>query len=251
MAKYAIISDIHANLAALEAVLADIDSVGVSEIWCLGDIVGYGPQPVECLKLAKERCSIIIKGNHEGALVPGGGERFNARAKSAIDWTRQAISASPGGAEWLEWIAGLPTHFKYEDILFVHGSPREPTEEYLMPRDARNMLKMQPQFDTIERYAFCGHTHFPGVFEENELFCPPEDMLGGNLYMLDYEVKAIINVGSVGQPRDRNNQSCYVTFDGDSAVYRRVKYDFNKTKKLIEAVPDLDNFLGERLVLGK
>lgn len=251
MPHFALISDIHANLAALEAVFADIDSVGVEETWCLGDMVGYGPQPIECLTLAKERCSIIIKGNHEGALRPDGGARFNLRAKRAIDWTRDTITNAPGGSEWLAWIESLPTHFKYEDILFCHGSPRDPTEEYLMPRDAKNGSKMHPQFELLERYAFCGHTHFPGVFEEDETFARPEDMLGGNLYMLDYEVKAIINVGSVGQPRDKNPNACYTTFDGDSVVYRRVPYDVNGTRKKIYSIPDLDNFLGDRLVVGK
>lgn len=252
MAKYAIISDIHANLAALQAVLADIDSIGAKEIWCLGDIVGYGPQPVECLQLARERCKIIIRGNHELALRPGGGERFNLRARRAIEWTRATIAAAEGGSEWLSWLETLPTHFKYEDILFVHGSPREPTEEYLMPRDSQNPQKLQPQFDLIERYAFCGHTHFPGVFEEGEEgFVRPEDMMGGNIYMLDYTVKAIINVGSVGQPRDKNPMSCYVIFDGNSVVYHRVKYDPGETRKRIYAIPPLDNFLGDRLVVGK
>lgn len=253
MAQYAIISDIHANLAALEAVFADIDNAGVREVWCLGDIVGYGPQPVECLELARERCKIIIKGNHEGALVPGGGEKFNARARRAIEWTRQTIEAEANGGEWLAWIQNLPTHFTYEDILFCHGSPNDPTNEYLMPRDARNPKKMGAQWEKFERYAFVGHTHFPGVFEEGEReFTPPEEMMCGlQTYMLDYECKAIINVGSVGQPRDKNPSSCYVLFDGDSVKYRRVAYDFNKTRRLIHRVEELDNFLGDRLVVGK
>lgn len=251
MPNFAIISDIHGNLTALEAVLRDIDGVGVEEIWCLGDIVGYGPQPLECLRVARERCSIVVRGNHEVALKPGGGEKFNVRARSAIDWTREAIASAPDGAEWFAWLETLPTHFTYEDILFCHGSPRDPTEEYLMPKEPKNSPKMKAQFERMERYAFVGHTHYPGVFEEGENFTPPERMLAGNLYMLDYSVKAIINVGSVGQPRDRNPRACYVTFDGDSVVYRRVAYDVGKTRALIHKVAALDPFLGDRLVEGK
>jgi len=250
-AQVAIISDIHVNLPALEAVLADIAKVGVREIWCLGDVVGYGPQPVECFKLARERCSIIVKGNHEGALLPGGGERFTARAKRAIDWTRNTIAASPEGKEILEAAAKWPTYFERKDIMFTHGSPRDPTDEYLLPRDAGNPRKMQPQFERMKRYAFVGHTHIPGVIEEGEAFVRPEDMLGNNVYMLDYEIKAIINVGSVGQPRDKNPRACYVTFDGDSVVYRRVTYDASKTRKMIYAAKGLDDFLGDRLLEGR
>lgn len=251
MANCAIVSDIHANLAAFQAVLDDIRSVGVDEIWCLGDIVGYGPQPIACLELARENCSIIIKGNHENALPPGGGVRFNSRAKRAIDWTRDTIAEAPGGTEWLAWCEGLPTHFTRENILFCHGSPREPTEEYLMPRDAHRPDKVGAQWPLMDLYAFTGHTHYPGVFEENEGFTPPEQMLGGNLFMLEYQYKAIINVGSTGQPRDRNPDACYVTFDGDSVVYRRVPYDTEATRSRIKKIPELDDALGDRLVLGK
>ena len=247
----AIISDIHGNLAALEAVLADIEKVGVKEVWCLGDVIGYGPQPIECFKLAVEKCSIIVRGNHEKALVTGASERFTARARRAIEWTRRPTLGSQIGEEVLDAVQKWPTFFERKDIMFTHGSPRAPTDEYLMPRDARNQTKMGAQFERMKRYAFVGHTHFPGVIEEGEAFVPPEDMLGGNLYMLEYEVKAIINVGSVGQPRDRNPKSCYVTFDGDSVVYRRVEYDASRTRKLIYMAKGLDDFLGDRLLEGK
>lgn len=249
--KCAIISDIHANLAALEAVLADIDSIGdISEIWCLGDIVGYGPQPVECYHLAMERCSIVIKGNHEKALEPNGGERFNERARRAISWTHDTISALPDGGQILTDISNLPTNFTRENMLFVHGSPSDPTNEYLMPRDSIKREKMRRQFPMFETYCFVGHTHFPGVIEEGEVFVKPEDMMMG-IYFLDNACKAIINVGSVGQPRDHNSDSCYVVFDGDSVKYRRVKYDIEKTRKLIYATDGIDNILGDRLVAGR
>lgn len=251
MGKCAIISDIHANLPALEAVLADIDSQGdIEEIWCLGDIIGYGPQPVECYELARERCSIIIKGNHEKGLEPGGAEKFNARAKKAILWTRKKLEAAPNGNEIITEINNLPKSFNRDDILFVHGSPADPTNEYLMPKDALVVSKMKKQFPLIESYCFIGHTHFPGVFEEGESFVPPEEMLM-NIYFLDNGCKAIINVGSVGQPRDRNPKACYVTFDGDSVKFIRVPYNIDITRKLIYAEPELADALGDRLESGK
>lgn len=252
MAQCAIISDIHGNIAALEAVLADIENVGVEEIWCLGDMVGYGPDPVACYKRVTEACGIVIRGNHERALTPGNADRFNIRARRAIEWTREQFLKEPDGEAMLQAIQELPSKFERRNILFVHGSPKEPTEEYLMPKDARNRTKLAPQWPLMKQYAFCGHTHYPGVIEQGQPFVPPEDMLM-NVYMLDYEgqMKAIINVGSVGQPRDRNPQSCYVTFDGDSVVYRRVKYDAKATARKIYLVNELDDFLGDRILEGK
>lgn len=251
MPKCAIISDIHGNYAALKAVLADIDSLkDISEVWCLGDIVGYGPQPVECYNLAMERCSIVIKGNHEKALEPGGADRFNQRARKAIEWTYRTIAASPKGQQILTEISNLPKSFSREGMLFVHGAPSDPTNEYLMPKDSLRPDKMRREFTLFETYCFVGHTHFPGVIEENEPFVRPEDMMMG-IYLLDNVCKAIINVGSVGQPRDHNPKACYMIFHGDSVSYRRVAYDVELTRRLIHQIPDLDPLLGDRLVAGR
>ena len=250
--RVAVISDLHANLAALQAVFDDIDALGIREVWCLGDIVGYGPRPAECARLVRERCAAIIKGNHETALEPEGAFRFTLRARAAIAWTRGELDGQPDGAELVKWLQELPPSFEKGDRFFVHGSPAEPTEEYLMPRDAGNPYKMDSQWPRVRQYAFCGHTHIPGVFEEGvEHFTRSEEMLGGNAYLLDNSAKAIINVGSVGQPRDRNPDACYVTFDGDSVVYRRVRYDVEETRRLILLNTRLDPFLADRLVEGR
>ena len=250
--RVAVVSDIHANLAAFEAVLADIDALGIQEIWCLGDIVGYGPQPAECARLARKRCAILIRGNHEAALEPEGALRFTLRARTAIAWTREELDRQPDGPELVKWLLSLPAGFEKNDRCFVHGSPCEPTEEYLMPRDAANPYKMNPQWARFDQYTFCGHTHMPGVFEEGvHYFTKPDDMLGGNAYLLDNSAKAIINVGSVGQPRDRRPDACYVTFDGDSVVYRRVPYNVADTRERILLNPRLDPFLGDRLLEGR
>ena len=120
-----------------------------------------------------------------------------------------------------------------------------------MPRDAINTEKMQNQFSRITGYAFVGHTHYPGVIEEGRNFVNPAEMVGGKCYLLEYETRAIINVGSVGQPRDYDQRACYVTFDGDSVVYRRVEYDAQKACDLIHNINELDPFLGDRLLEGR
>ena len=253
--KCAIISDIHGNLAAFQAVLADIDAQkDISEIWCLGDVVGYGPDPVECYRIARERCSIIIKGNHERAVVdPSSSEKFTPIAKLAINWTSRTLHNAPNSAEIIADISGLETSFERDGMLFVHGSPCDPTNEYLMPADAAKISKMRPQFAAFSSYCFVGHTHHPGVFEPDDsrvIFKRPEEMMKG-IYFLDNEVEAIINVGSVGQPRDRNPMACYMTFMGDCVRYHRVAYDIEATRKKIYAITDLHNKLGDRLVEGK
>ena len=120
-----------------------------------------------------------------------------------------------------------------------------------MPKDARNPRKMGKQWPLFEHYAFNGHTHHPGVFEMEEGFTRPEDMLIPLNYLLDGNDKAIVNVGSVGQPRDRNPNACYVIFEDDLVIYRRVPYDVHKTRKLIYQIDMLDNFLGDRIVVAK
>jgi predicted phosphodiesterase len=248
MAKIAIISDIHGNLEALRAVLEDIDAVGADTIICLGDLVGYGPSPVECLQtLSNYRVTIL--GNHEAALI-NGGERFNARARRAIEWTASELNQSEEGRELLKQASELPTSFRRDGMLFVHGSPRDFTNEYLLPKRASQPETLLPQFEAFDRFCFVGHTHLPGVFEPGCRFERPGDMLM-NIFMLDPQSKAIVNVGSVGQPRDRNPDACYVVFDGDSLVFRRVTYAVEKVVNQIRANPELDNWLGERLREGR
>lgn len=249
MSKWAIISDIHANIEALEAVLADIESVdGVDRIVCLGDIVGYGPNPIECLK-TMGKYDVILMGNHEFALMEGG-EKFNARAKQAIAWTTEVLMATDEGRDFMATLSSLPRFKKEPGCLFVHGSPCDPTNEYLLPKFSLRPQLLEPHFQKIERYCFVGHTHLPGVFEPGQRFVRPDEMLM-NIFMLDENSKAIVNVGSVGQPRDKDPRSCYVIFDGDSVVYRRVEYDAEKTVQKIFKNSMLDDFLGKRILEGK
>lgn len=248
--KRALISDIHSNLEGLQAVLEDIKRQGVSEIYCLGDIIGYGPNPRECIDLVMQ-CKACILGNHDqGALFDP--EGFNTGAERAIFWTRAQLENPRGNpadnAKRWDFLGELPRCVREGDFLFVHGSARNPLNEYVFPEDCYNQRKMEKIFSLIQRYCFQGHTHVPGVFTEDYTYLAPDEI--GYEYPLG-EGKLMINVGSVGQPRDSDNRSCYVIIDDNKVRFRRVEYDFNVTAQKIYNEPDLDNFLGDRLKEGR
>lgn len=249
----AIISDVHANLEALRAVLEEIDSLGVKEIITLGDVVGYGPEPKECLDIIQSVTNLNILGNHEEAVLYGIPPNFTPRARRAIDWThRQLLEDEADAAEVRanrrKYIESFQVQTRIAGVSYVHGSPRGPTRDYVMPRDAHDKKKMKEIFASLEDYCFCGHTHTPGIFTD-EGFTHPSDLF--DLYMLGTDEKVLINVGSVGQPRDGDPRASFITFDGDTVVWRRVEYDVEKTCERIYAVPELDDFLGDRLREGR
>jgi predicted phosphodiesterase len=248
----AIISDIHSNLEALQAVLKDIETQKVEAIYCLGDIIGYGPNPRECIDLVTDM-PIVLLGNHDqGAMFDP--EGFNPGAERAIFWTRAQLE-SPGPGEgrdkcerrW-EFLAERPRVHREEPYLFVHGSARNPLNEYVFPEDIYNQRKMERIFAHVERYCFQGHTHVPGIFTESLQFYSPDEV--DYLYELDNR-KTLVNVGSVGQPRDGDWRACYALIDDKNLRFRRVEYDIDATVKKIYAIPDLENFLGDRLRDGR
>lgn len=249
----AIISDIHGNLEALRAVLDDIDHLGIKDIVCLGDVIGYGPEPRECLDIVKTITQFVILGNHEEAVLQGCPATFTPRARKAIDWTRQVLLEDPKEPQKIrderrKIMQGFKIQCRVEGVQYVHGSPRDPTREYVMPRDATDKRKMTEIFNALEDYCFCGHTHTPGIFT-NSGFTHPSDMF--DLYMLGTDEKVLVNVGSVGQPRDGDPRACFVTFDGDTVVWRRVEYNVEATCKKIYEIPELDDFLADRLREGR
>lgn len=251
--KRAVISDIHGNLEALQAVLQDIDSQNIDEIVCLGDIIGYGPNPCECLDLVMQRAQRTILGNHDQAALfdPEG---FNPVALRAVYWTRDRLDRGPGGPSQInrrwDFLGELPRSYSDGEFLFVHGSPRDPTNEYVFPEFIFDTRKMEILFSRITRYCFMGHTHLPGVFTTTCEFITPDEC--DYQYALGDE-KVMVNVGSVGQPRDDDNRSCYVIIDSEAKTvqFRRVVYDFNITAEKIYAEPDLDNMLGDRIKHGR
>lgn len=248
--KRALISDVHSNLEALQAVLADISNQGCDEICCLGDIVGYGPNPSQCIDLVMQ-CHVCLLGNHDqGALYDP--EGFNSGAERAIFWTRRQLENGDGNSEsrlrrW-NFLNGLPRTHLHGERLLVHGSARNPLNEYVFPEDVYNRRKIERIFAVAPRYVFQGHTHVPGVFTESFRFISPDEV--NYEYRLTGE-KLMINVGSVGQPRDGDRRACYVIVDEEMIRFRRVEYPFEETIRKIYEIPELDNFLGDRLRDGR
>jgi diadenosine tetraphosphatase ApaH/serine/threonine PP2A family protein phosphatase len=248
--RRALISDIHANLEGLRAVLDDVRRQDVAQILCLGDIIGYGPNPCECIDLVMS-CDVCLLGNHDqGALFDP--EGFNSGAERAIFWTRDQLENPRGNpadnARRWDFLGELPRIHRVDSFLFVHGSARNPLNEYVFPEDVYNPKKMEKIFSLIDRCCFQGHTHVPGIFTESGRFLSPEEI--GHEYEVGDE-KVMVNVGSVGQPRDGDPRSCYAILDGDRISFRRVEYPFEATIEKIYRIPELDNFLGDRLREGR
>jgi len=248
--KRAIISDVHGNFEALSAVMEDIRAQDVDDIFCLGDVVGYGPNPCECLDTVM-KLDLCILGNHDQAAIfdPDG---FNPVALRAIYWTRERLDRTEGNStavnrRW-DFLGELPRLHNEGERLFVHGSPRDPTNEYVFPEHVYDQRKMEVLFRRVEKYCFQGHTHIPGVFVENGDFVAPEEC--------DYRyelgnAKLMVNVGSVGQPRDSDPRACYLILNDDSIEFRRIDYPVEETISKIYAVAELENMLGDRLRDGR
>ncbi len=251
----AFISDIHANVPALQAVLDDIDSLGtVERVLCLGDVIGYGPDPVRCLEMVAERCKLILMGNHEHAVL-NGAFGFHAAAKRAIEWTRNQLQdVSPASRRSALWtlLENLPIRHVMGDVLLVHGSPRDPVMEYVLESDlweGADPAKMEEVFAKIERLCFVGHSHRPGVFTGDRAFIAEKELPDG--FDVSDGQKYLVNIGSVGQPRDRDPRACYCLFTGDAVYWRRIRYDVVATATAIRTIPQLDVRFAERLLRGE
>ena len=262
--RIALISDIHGNLEALQTVLADIDrqidTKAGDRIWCLGDIIGYGPNPVECAELVAERCEWSLLGNHDYAALYEP-TNFNRAAEQAAYWTRKQFEVETQrnqarGSRLWEFLGKLRVRVKDGPFLAVHGSPRKPINEYLFPEDGHKAQRMQPIFDRFDWLCLVGHTHVPGVFTTEDFLSPenPDHMQDRTFHFKEGE-KAIVNPGSVGQPRDTIPLASYAILDVDtkprSVRFVRIPYDIDAVKGKIFSIEELDNWLGERLVQGR
>ncbi|TWT48428.1 metallophosphoesterase family protein [Botrimarina hoheduenensis] len=249
--KRAIISDIHGNLEAVKTVLKHIAEQRVEEVFCLGDVIGYGPNPCECLDAVIDNCKVALLGNHDqGALFDP--EGFNSGAERAIFWTRDQLENPRASRErtderW-DFLGGLPRIHRDGSWLYVHGSARNPVNEYVFPEDIYNQKKMEKLFSLVTHACFQGHTHVPGVFTESRNFITPEET--DYVYPVT-DQKFMVNVGSVGQPRDGDPRACYIVQEDHQITFHRVEYDINATADQIYATPELDNFLGDRLKQGR
>ncbi len=238
-----IVSDIHSNLEALESVIDDANgSGGFDEVWALGDVVGYGPDPAGCIELLRRHDAKCVAGNHDlAASGKMGVEQFNRYAAEAARWTAGQL-----GRTEVEYLRGLPLRLEMRGFTAVHGSPRDPVWEYVV-----NSAAALAAFEDIEtRLCLVGHSHVPFVCRlENGAPAfrlatgRPEDLKEG---------RAIVNPGSVGQPRDGDPRTSYAVYDSDSEAitHYRVEYDIPATQRKMHE-RGLPEYLAERLTYGR
>jgi predicted phosphodiesterase len=247
--KIAIVSDIHSNIEALQNVLADIESKGdIDKIYCLGDIVGYGPNPLEVISIARERFDICILGNHDEAVIKEP-KYFNKIPEQAIYWTQDLIEEK-GEKEDLAYLESLQNLHREDGLVLSHGI-MEDNMSYTT--ETEDLFYIFENMKDSEHICFGGHSHQPAlwVIEENELFfCEPE--LDTDFVINTEKQKVWVNVGSVGQPRDSDNRASYVTYNKDTHCIRfhKVTYDWQTTMNKIRGIEGLDDFLGDRLSKG-
>lgn len=250
MTTFALISDLHSNIEALTAVFARIDELGVEEVNCLGDVVGYGVDPDLCTDLVMERCSWTIMGNHDYGLFHDLRD-FNPIASEALQYSRQKMRPglfSPRRKRRWKYLESLPDRKEAHGYLFFHGSPRDPIMEYVLKSDGfLEPEKMAGIFAEIDRPCFVGHTHWPGIHRTDLQFSQATDEVTG--FDLPEEA-AIVNVGSVGQPRDGDPRACFAVVDGRRVEFHRVAYDYRRTQAKILAA-GLHPALADRLAVGK
>jgi predicted phosphodiesterase len=238
--RVAVLSDIHSNLVALDAVIATFDSIDA--VWHLGDVVGYGPDPDGVVGRLKEVGATGVRGNHDAAAI-GGDEIdwFNPDAKTAMEWTRRNLSTAT-----LAWLRGLTPRRSEGDVLLVHGSPRDPTWEYItsVPVARANLA------ETAERYGVFGHTHVPMVYAERDGRIEAISPGDGSIFRLG-DGRALINPGSVGQPRDGNPLASYAVLDTEAerCTWHRVAYRIDEVRAAMAEV-GLPARLAERLRFG-
>ena len=241
--RLGLISDIHANLEALEAVLEDMKKHKVDKIFCLGDVIGYGCDPIECLRLVNETCELKLMGNHEFAamgLMPS--EHLNEIARESLAWTRQKI-----GDREMAIISDFELDATFEDIRLVHASPYEPENWHYVLSTREALVSFECFFEKI---CFLGHTHIPVIFSLS-----PQGRLrqtAGHDFLPDDENRYLINIGSVGQPRDNDPRACYVIFDTEewSVTFNRVDYDISRTQEKMSRAK-IPAMLIDRLSTGR
>lgn len=241
--KYFIFSDIHGNLEALEAILEAYSKLTECIPICLGDIVGYGPNPRECIQTIRDRNILSLVGNHDHAAIEEMDiSYFNPYAKEAVLWTRSILTESD-----LDFLRSLPVIRSIGNLTLVHATPCDPESwNYLFTLfDAQNNFKC---FDT--QICFVGHSHQPIIIVQKpsgECWVHPHTAIG-----VKDDHRLIVNVGSVGQPRDGNRDAAYALYDDDEGTIEvhRVRYEIRKTQEKMKR-HGLPDYLIERLELGR
>ena len=239
--RYGVFSDVHANLEALEAVLRALDGENVDKLLCAGDLVGYGADPVPCLKRIQATGACVVCGNHD-CVVAGAMplDWFSDSARAAVEWTARQVPALEK-----EYLGSLPYTWKDGAVTLAHGALDAPKSFHYVTDPASAEACMKAQESSV---AFIGHTHVPGVFlREGE----GVRFLRAGRVQLESGQKALVNVGSVGQPRDGDPRAAYAVYDtaAGEVLIRRVPYPVEKAQAKIEAA-GLPVFLAARLAMG-
>lgn len=224
--KTLIISDIHANLTALDAVLEAAEGQGYKDVWCLGDLVGYGPDPNECVERVRQLPNLVcLIGNHDHAAlgkIPL--ERFNQDARATAAWTQDQLLESNKN-----YLLSLPSRVEIEDFTLAHASPRQPVWEYILdPQTA------EANFEAFETtYCLVGHSHLPLVFVKQDNGRSPDMRSAPWEEPLQMKPRMILNPGSVGQPRDMDPRAAYALLDREAKTWQafRVRYDIDQVQQ--------------------
>jgi diadenosine tetraphosphatase ApaH/serine/threonine PP2A family protein phosphatase len=241
MTRTLIISDIHGNKDALDAVIADAG--GAERIWCLGDIVGYGAEPAACLTWVREHCEIVLSGNHDyAAFDPSVAADFNPNAALAAEWTRAQLSP-----EEIEYLRSLPSLVEVDGVTLAHASPADPIWTYIL-----SVVDARDAFDAFDDVlCFVGHTHVAACYMESETMIARVPVVNDDAFLLDGG-RFIVNPGGVGQPRDRDPRAAYLWYDAEArtVIWKRVAYDIAAAQEKIRDA-GLPERLAARLALGQ
>lgn len=225
--RIAVLSDIHGNLPALEAVLASL--APYDAVWQLGDVVGYGPQPDEVVARLEAEGAVGVRGNHDSAAIGElSTDAFNDEARAAVEWTAARISSATRA-----WLTALPSRREEESFTLTHGSPRDPTWEYIY-----SVAVARANFPAfLTDHCLVGHTHVPIAFRQADSRVEEVGAADGSMLTLDAR-RTIINPGSVGQPRDGDPRACGMILDTGvmSLEWRRVEYPVHRVQALMTSV---------------
>lgn len=284
MRRIALLSDVHANLEALEAVLRDLERQRPDTVVVLGDTINYGPDPRMCLELVDRCADLVLAGNHEKEAATPDRDGLEGDAREMLLWTVTQLDDCQAWEKLRGEIVAegeARSRVRLEDLTFVHGSAAKPVEQYVWPGHAQHHLQLNRQLDewltTLRKgfrtkHAFCGHTHVPALlagYEDREVFPIETDwnrrftFVGPRsiFYVPSENVRieglsgrrVVVNPGSVGQPRDENPLASWALYDGDSVEFRRVPYDTRRTSARIRSLPlseDTREFFAHRLEDG-
>jgi len=265
--RSAILSTIYGNLFALNAVLSDITAQKPDRLICLGDTVGYGPHPAECLDLVREHCAIVLAGRYEFAVFhESSSSQFNSHIRLHLNWTRSVLEPTllslPSTRNRWNWLKTLPSRFDEGDVAFAFGTPRDPLlhagendfdADHILGEDFEDHGMGVPQrtldcFAAVKSFCFIGNTNRPGVATLPGWLRAKDPLT----YSYKPSEKYIVNVGSVGQPRDCDPRSCYVIFDDTQHTieFRKIPYDIARAQAEFRKVPSIHTNFSERLAKG-